>query len=69
MLPLALAILATDPPAPTYARDVAPIIQARCLACHRDGGVGPFPLASYEDLSRRASMVRAIWARMSVSRW
>ena len=30
--------------APTYYRDVAPILDANCAACHRIGGVAPFPL-------------------------
>jgi hypothetical protein len=29
----------------TYTRDIAPIIQTRCLNCHRDGQVAPFALA------------------------
>jgi hypothetical protein len=69
MLPLAFAILAADPPAPTFTRDVAPIVQERCLGCHRDGGVGPFPLATYEDVSRRASMVRATIEDGSMPPW
>ena len=28
--------------APTYVKDVAPILQKRCQSCHRKGQVGPF---------------------------
>src|SRR5262249_26509746 len=30
--------------AATYTRDIAPILQANCVACHRDGEVAPFAL-------------------------
>ena len=32
------------PPAPGFARDVLPILQANCTGCHRPGGFGPFSL-------------------------
>ncbi|HEX2466435.1 MAG TPA: hypothetical protein VHR17_17575 [Thermoanaerobaculia bacterium] len=34
----------------TYSRDVAPILQARCLSCHRPGQIGPMPLRSYDEV-------------------
>ncbi len=34
---------------PTYAKDVAPILEAKCTKCHREGGIGPFRLTSYEQ--------------------
>lgn len=36
-------------PPPTWARDVAPILYAKCVACHRDGELAPFPLVRYAD--------------------
>jgi hypothetical protein len=33
----------------TFTRDVAPILYAKCVACHRVGEVAPMPLISYED--------------------
>jgi len=41
----------------TYARDIAPIIQARCLNCHRDGQVAPFALADFEQTAKRAKQI------------
>ena len=34
---------------PTYSQDVAPIYQAKCQICHRDGDVAPFSLNNYND--------------------
>lgn len=36
---------------PTYARDVAPILRAKCESCHRKGEVAPFSLQSYKQAS------------------
>ncbi len=33
----------------TYARDVAPILQEKCVHCHRSGGVAPMSFESYES--------------------
>src|SRR5262245_17372047 len=34
--------------APTFTKDVAPILQRKCQACHRRDHVGPFALETYE---------------------
>jgi hypothetical protein len=39
---------AADAPV-TFARDVAPILHAKCVTCHRAGEVAPMPLLTYED--------------------
>src|SRR5688572_25722382 len=36
------------PSAPTFSDEVVRIFQRHCQACHRDGGIAPFPLTSYE---------------------
>ncbi len=41
----------------TYHRDVAPIIQSRCLACHREGEVAPFALTNFVETKRHARMI------------
>lgn len=33
--------------APTYHADIRPILAARCVSCHVDGGVAPFSLTTY----------------------
>ena len=42
----------------TYYRDVAPILNRRCVSCHRPGGIGPFSLLTATDAVRRAGAVR-----------
>ena len=35
----------------TYATHIASIMQKRCVECHREGGIAPFSLESYDDVS------------------
>jgi len=35
--------------APTFAKDVAPILQEKCQACHRAGSMAPMSLVTYEE--------------------
>lgn len=55
--------------APTYAREIARIINANCVECHRSGGVGPFPLDSYEAVARRATMIRSVTEAGTMPPW
>lgn len=42
---------------PVFYRDVQPIVQARCQACHVAGGVAPFPLVSYDDVLAQSTRI------------
>jgi hypothetical protein len=35
--------------APTFTKDVAPILQKNCQVCHRPGEAGPFSMLTYEE--------------------
>ena len=43
------AIGAAQSPAPTFYKDVLPILQNRCQECHRSGEIGKMPLLTYEQ--------------------
>lgn len=45
--------------APTFNRDIAPILYQNCAACHRPGEVAPFSLLTYSDAVKRASLIVA----------
>lgn len=53
-------IAPADFPGVNYAEHIAPILQRSCQECHRPGQPAPFSLLSYEDVSRRASMIREV---------
>jgi mono/diheme cytochrome c family protein len=42
----------------TYVKDVAPILEAKCVACHQEGGIGPFAMNSYSMVKGFAPMIR-----------
>jgi len=41
----------------TYVKDVAPILEKRCVACHEQGGIGPFAMNSYAVVKGFAPMI------------
>ena len=43
---------------PTFAKDVAPIIQQNCQICHQPGSIAPMSLTSYEAVKRYAPRIR-----------
>ena len=45
----AQAPVTTPRATPTFSRDVAPILYAKCVNCHRPGEVGPMPLITFKD--------------------
>jgi Tetratricopeptide repeat len=52
-----------------YARDVAPILDARCVTCHRPDGGGPFPLQTYAEARKHAKEITAVTARRYMPPW
>ena len=40
---------------PTYNRDVAPILDAKCASCHRLGGIAPFALTTAAERDAHAA--------------
>jgi peroxiredoxin len=53
----------------TYARDIAPILQARCVECHRAGEIGPFELTSYEDSAGWGEMIAEVVRQQRMPPW
>jgi hypothetical protein len=42
----------------TFTRDVAPILHAKCVTCHRAGEVAPMALLSYQDARPYARAIK-----------
>lgn len=49
-----------DTAVPDYSSEVAPIILANCVECHRRGGVGPFAMDSHIMLMGWSPMIREV---------
>jgi hypothetical protein len=50
---------AAAPTAPVFTRDVAPILFAHCVSCHRTNQIGPMTLTSYADVRPWARAIRS----------
>ncbi len=57
------------PEAVTWSRDIAPIVQRRCEACHRPDQVGPFPLRTYEEVKGHSKMIASVIAEGRMPPW
>ena len=44
----------------TYHNRISRIMQSHCVECHRAGGVGPFPLETYDDVRENAGMISKV---------
>ncbi len=55
--------------APTFNRDIAPIIFQNCASCHRPGEVAPFPLLTYQDAQKRAQQIAAVTEARVMPPW
>ncbi|HEY3947809.1 redoxin domain-containing protein [Phenylobacterium sp.] len=44
----------------SYSKDVAPILEAKCVACHEDGGIGPMAFNNYAVVKGFAPMIREV---------
>ena len=53
----------------TFTRDVAPILYRQCAACHRPGGVAPFSLLTWQDASKRATLIAKVTASRYMPPW
>jgi len=47
------------PASPTFTKDVAPIFQAKCEACHRPESIAPMSLRTYAEARPWARSIRA----------
>src|SRR5436305_1855231 len=59
-LALAAPAVAADTPSKpvTFAKDVAPIFQAKCQECHQPNSIAPMSLISYEDARPWAASIK-----------
>jgi hypothetical protein len=53
----------------TYCRDVAPILQMRCMDCHRPGQVAPFALTNHTEAAKHATMIVEVTQRRLMPPW
>ncbi len=52
-----LALIQTAQRAPTYSKDIAPILNRRCVSCHSESRVAPFSLIGYRNAKQYAQTI------------
>ena len=55
--------------APTFHKDVEPLLQKSCQECHRPGEIGPMPLLSYEQARPWAKSIKAAVLKNQMPPW
>lgn len=54
---------------PTYSKDVATILQAKCASCHNPEGIGPMPLQNYEQVKPFAALIHDRTSKRIMPPW
>ena len=59
----------SQPPPPTFDKDIAPVVFANCAPCHRPGQVAPFSLLTYADVVKHADNVLRETSKRHMPPW
>jgi len=68
-VPMKAGQLATGQAQITFTKDVAPILQKNCQACHRPGSIAPMSLLTYEDARPWARSIKQKIAVREMPPW
>ncbi len=55
--------------APTYSKDIAPILNNNCVTCHRPGEIAPMALTSYKEVRPFAKAIKEDVAERKMPPW
>src|ERR1051325_5086307 len=55
--------------APTFTRNIAPILFQNCVTCHRPGEVAPFSLLTYPEVKKRGRQISEVIDRRVMPPW
>lgn len=53
----------------SYETDVVPVLRQKCVPCHRQGGIGPWSMDSYEALKGWSAMMREVIMNKRMPPW
>src|SRR5262245_7047064 len=65
------AVIAAEPgvKSPTFSKDVAPILQAKCQSCHEPGSIAPMALITFENVRPWARSIRERVSKRQMPPW
>jgi mono/diheme cytochrome c family protein len=67
--PSTLSVSAAAPAAPTFDKDVLPILQNNCQECHRPGAIAPMSFMSYQDARPYARAIEKAVVAKTMPPW
>ncbi|HEY7655477.1 MAG TPA: hypothetical protein VH881_01305 [Burkholderiales bacterium] len=53
----------------SYVKQVAPILMEKCVTCHQAGGIGPWPMDSYNMVKGWSAMMREVLMNRRMPPW
>ena len=53
----------------SYEKEIAPILQENCVACHRSGGIGPWAMTDYNMVKGFSLMIREVVRTKRMPPW
>ncbi len=53
----------------SYSKEIAPLLVDKCVTCHRDGGIAPWQMSSYEIVKGFAPMIREVVRTQRMPPW
>jgi len=53
----------------SYSKEIAPLLQSKCVGCHSPGNIGPFALTSYQKVKGHSEMIREVLAARRMPPW
>jgi peroxiredoxin len=53
----------------SYSETIAPLLEKRCVVCHRPGGIGPWAMTGYEMVRGFAPMIREVVRTRRMPPW
>ena len=53
----------------SYSEEVAPILESKCVTCHRPGGIGPWAMTDYNMVRGFAPMIREVVRTRRMPPW
>jgi hypothetical protein len=62
-------VISAQKASPTYTKDIAPILFANCVSCHRPGEIGPMSLTSYQETRPWVKLIRSKVASREMPPW
>ncbi len=53
----------------SYSKEIAPLLESKCVGCHSPGNIGPFSLSNYQKVKGHAEMIREVLAARRMPPW